>query len=231
MTDEIQQKAADAATEIAIDAHIAGDKEKAAPLFKAAGAAHERAALSEQTGSDPAWRDGNDVAPLAPMPDAPAVTSETDAAVEKLNDMGGRHADLVQAWGSDAPVNIEYARAAFRDVVATNPDLIAAFDANGLGDHPAILEHLARHGRLNAGLMGDHTIANRRNIDVTHSPIRPDGKPRAASSAQNEMTELMEANPPGTAGYKSPRIQQRIEALSRMIAGSGNAVGIGGRNA
>jgi hypothetical protein len=92
------------------------------------------------------------------MPDAPPVTSETDAAVNKLNDMGGRHADLCSRWGADAPVNIEYARSAFREMVASDPGLIAAVDREGIGNSPAILEHLARFGRLSAGLMNDHTI-------------------------------------------------------------------------
>lgn len=215
--------AADNTTGAAIEAHITGNTDKAAGLFKQAEAAHQRAAPSE-SGIDPAWRDG---VPLAPMPDAPAVTNETDAAVSKLNDMGGAHADLVASWGNDAPVNLQYARSAFQEMAAADPDLIAAVDRSGIGNSPAVLEHLARFGRLSAGLLNDNTIARRNN--VTHSPIA--SKPRTGSSAQNELADLLDKNPPGSTAYKSKAVQQRVETLSRMIAGSGTIVGQGGRNA
>ena len=35
-----------------------------------------------------------------------------------------------------------------------------------------------------------------------------------------ELNQLMADNPPGTDSYKSLRVQQRVETLSRMIAGS-----------
>lgn len=227
MSDE-QQAVAASATGVAVAAHLSGDVEKAAPLFNRATVEHQRAA-AQPAGSEPTWRDGH--VPLPPMPDAPPITSETDAAVNKLNDMGGRHAELVASWGSDAPVNIEYARSAFREMVASDPGLIAVVDQSGLGDNPAILNHLAKFGRLSAGFINDNTISSRRNNDVTHSPTLPSGKPRAGSSAQNELADLLDANPPGSASYKNPQVQSRVQALSRIIAGSGSAVGQGGRTA
>jgi hypothetical protein len=223
-----QQTAADAATERAVDAHIAGDTEKAAPLFKQAEAAHERAAPSQQNGVDPGWRDGNDVAPLEPMPAAPPVTSETDAVIEKMNTMGGRHADLVTSWGADAPVNIEYARSAFREMSASDPGLIAAVNRSGIGDNPIILEHLAKFGRLSAGMSGDHTIARRNSSmsPIASAPITPRG-----GTAQQELDSILNDNPPGSASYKSKAVQNRVEVLSRMIAGNGSIVGKAGRNA
>jgi hypothetical protein len=226
MTDTIQQTAADTATEAAIEAHLTSSPEKAAPLFNRATVEHRRAAASqEQHGGELSWRDGT----LPPMPEAPAVTSETDAAVAKLNALGGRHSELVSSWGNDAPANIEYARAAFRDVAANDPELIAAVDRSGLGNHPGVLEILARQGRLSAGLMNDHTIASRRNYEpMAINRTGPTGTNRGGS-AREELDRIMSENPPGSLAYKTPSVQRRIEALSRQIAGNGNIIGQGGR--
>lgn len=230
MSESEQQTTAAAATGAAVDAHLSGNAEKAAPLFNRATVEHRRSAQESETGAELGWRDGQDAQPLAPMPAAPAVTSETDAAIAKLNEFGGRHAELVSSWGADAPVNIEYARAAFRGMAASDPGLIAAVDNSGLGNHPAILEHLASFGRLSAGLMNDHTIA-RSYQPMTTNRTGPTGASRSGGGAREELEELMAANPPGSASYKTPSVQRRVEALSRQIAGTGNAVGIGGRTA
>jgi hypothetical protein len=223
----VQQTAADKSTATAIDAYISGDKAKAATAFRQADAA--RAAPSE-TGTDPAWRDdSNDVLP--PMPDNPEVTSESDAAVTRMAEMGGSHTALLDSWGSDAAVNVQFARSAFAEIAASDPTLIAAFDRAGLGDSATIIDHLAKHGRLAAGLMNDRTI-ERRNNDVTHSPIANASRPRNSSSAQNELDKILEVNPPGSQAYKNPKVQARVEHLYRMIAGSRDAiVGQGGRTA
>jgi hypothetical protein len=217
--------AASTATGAAMDAYLSGNKDKAAGLFQKSTAAHERATPSE-TGTDPAWRDDSNDVPLPPMPDNPEVSGESDAAVTRMAEMGGAHADLINSWGGEAAVNVQYARSAFAEAVAADPGLVAAFDRSGLGSNATVIEWLAKHGRLSAGLMNDNTIA--RN-NVTNSPIA--SRPRGGSSAQNELNELLDANPPGTAAYKSPKVQQRVEALSRLIAGSGVAIGQGGRTA
>jgi len=222
----VQQTPADQATEKAIDAHLSGNTEKAAVAFDRASVERRRQA-AEPAGADPQWRDGS--APLAQMPDAPAVTSETDAAVIKLTDMGGAHADLVAGWGSDAPVNIEYARSAFRELAASDPGLIAAVDRSGLGDHPAILEHLAIHGRLSAGMMGN--FPTRIIEPMTINRTGPTGASRSSGggSAREEMDRIMAANPPGSEAYRQPAIQRRVQELSKQIAGTGNVIGRGGR--
>jgi hypothetical protein len=226
LSDEQQHNAADTATEAAIDAHISGNAEKAAPLFNRATVEHQRAAASQEQhgGGELAWRDGTE---LAPMPEAPAVSSETDAAVAKLNQLGGRHSELVASWGADAPVNIEYARAAFREVVANDPDLVAVVDRSGIGNHPSVLEFLAKQGRLSAGLMNDHTIA-RSYEPMTINRTGP-SNPSRGGGAREQLDQLMADNPPGSDRYKSPTVQRRVEALSRQIAGNGNVIGQGGR--
>jgi hypothetical protein len=226
----VQQTAADTATEQAIDAHISGDTQKATVAFDRASVEHRRSAPPED-GSTPGhgWRDGHE--PLAPMPAAPAIAiGEVDAAINKLNERGGDHAALVENWGSDIGANLAYAKSAFADIAATRPDLIQKFERSGLGDDPAVLSFLAQHGRLNAGLMGDHTIA-RRNNDMTTNPINragPTGTNRGGS-AREQLDELMAANPPGSDKYKSPAIQRKVESLSRQISGGGSIIGSGGR--
>jgi hypothetical protein len=230
MSDEIQQSAASAMTEKAVEAHITGDTEKAAPLFQAAQAAHEREAPAQHTGADPGWRNGHDAAPLAPMPAPSPATDETHAAISKLSELGGRHADLVTSWGSDAPANIEYARSAFREMATSDPGLIAAVNQSGIGDNPIILEHLAKFGRLSAGMLGDNTISNRRRNNSMSPIASPPVTPRGGT-AQTELDQILNDNPPGSASYKSRAVQNRVEVLSRMIRGSGSIVGQGGRNA
>jgi hypothetical protein len=230
VNDTIQQTPADSATDAAIETvvtHAAPEQQEAA--FNRASIEHRRSAPSDEGSrpTDQSWRDGSE---LAPMPAAPAVTSETDAAVSKLNALGGRHSELLSSWGNDAPANLEYARAAFRDVAANDPELIAAVDRSGLGNHPSVLEILARQGRLTAGLMGDHTIT-RRNNDMTTNPVNragPTGTNRGGS-AREQLDELMAANPPGSDKYKSPAIQRKVESLSRQISGGGSIIGSGGR--
>jgi len=181
MTDDtttIQQTPADSATSAAIDAHISGNAEKAAPLFNRASVEHRRAAAATETGGDD-WRDGTEVAPLAPMPDAPRLhPDEVSYATEKLLSLGGAHAELARNWGADLGENLAYAQAALLEVAANRPDLIAKVDASGLGDDPAVLEFLSRQGRLTAGLMNDHTIS-RRSEPMTTSRSAP-STPRAS---------------------------------------------------
>jgi hypothetical protein len=217
--------AANQATAKSIDAYISGGADKAAPLFDQAAAQHRRA---EGMPADPdGWRDGTEAIPLSPMPPAPSIeATESDTAMATLREHGGESAALVDSWGSDFSSNLAYAKSAFAEIAT--PELIAKFNASGLGDSPLILEHLARFGRLNAGMMGDRTI-ERNNNNVTQSTSTPQGnKPSSTgSSAQDELNDLLDANPPGTQAYNNPQIQRRVEALSRAIAGSGNIVGQG----
>src|SRR5437762_11060425 len=152
---EAADQAADTATGEAVKAHLTGGTEKSAPLFDKAAVAHRRAEQSA-TLSD-GWRDGTEVAPLAPMPEAPTMhEQEASNAIQKLQTIDGGN-ELVESWGSDFKSNLSYARAAFQEIAT--PELIAKFDASGLGNDPAILEHLAKHGRLNAGFTGIDPVA------------------------------------------------------------------------
>jgi len=235
----IQQTPADAATEAAIDAHLSGNAEKAAPLFNRATIEHRRSAPAEDGATpDPdQWREGAE--PLTPMPDAPHVAdTEVTAAINKLNSRGDSHAALVQEWGSDFSANLGFAKEQFKQIVATNPDLVAKFESSGLGDHPAVLQFLAKQGRLTAGLMG--TMPRNNNPEPmsmqtfipSTSTVRaaPSGNNRGSEETQTELKRLMNENPPGSDRYKDPNVQNRIQQLHRMIAGSGNVIGRGGRS-
>jgi hypothetical protein len=51
------------------------------------------------------------------------------------------------------------------------------------------------------------------------------------SSAQAELNEIYKATPPGTAGYKTAAVQERVQQLMNKIHGTGSIVGQGGRTA
>ena len=227
MTDT-NQTAADTATGQAIDSVIANAPlEKQQEAFNRASIEHRRSAPSDdESPTEESWRDGE----LAPMPPAPHVeTSEVDRAIAKLNERGADHAALVQSWGSDFSDNLGYAKAAFKEIAASDPDLIATVERAGLGDHPAVLKILAKQGRLTAGLMGQNT--SRRNTDMTTNPVNREGPTgtNRGGSARDQLDELMAANPPLSASYRTPSVQRRVEALSREIAGGGSIIGRAGR--
>jgi hypothetical protein len=245
MTDTIQQTTADTATEAAIDAHISGaPPAQAEQLFNRASIEHKRSAPPDD-GSTPGhgWRDGSEPTSLPPMPAAPTIaTSEVDSARATLNERSEGHSDLVARWGNDFGPNLAYAKSAYADIAANRPDLIQKFEKAGLGDDPAVIEHLAQFGRQNAGRLGDFTIARSHNsepapmamptfIPVSSTRAGPSGNSNNNGSleTQGELNRLLAANPPGSMGYKTnaPRIQQ----LYRTLAGSGVPVGVGGRRA
>ena len=230
----IQQSPADKASSDSIDAYLS--HKPAAEIertFSRASVEHRRSAPPENEAIGIGAARATEAAPST-MPPAPAVTSESNAAVEKLYAMGGEHAELVRSWQGDAATNIEYARESFRELVASDPGLVEAVDRAGIGSHPAILQHLARFGRLSANLMGDNTIADRSRPSPAVAP--PRGTPsfggnRGSEETQNELNELYRANPPGSPSYKNVHVQNRIRHLNEILAGSGSPVGIGGRTA
>ena len=183
------------------------------------------AELGEDDGST------NEPTQLRRMPDAPKMEApEVDRAIAKLNNLGGDHAQLVNEWGGDFSENLAYAKAAFTDIAKSRPDLIEKFDAAGLGNDPAILKHLAQHGRLHAGLMGDMTVARNYSYEPTTSRISS-ARPGSKRAAQDELNELYRENPPGTEKYKDPKVQRRITQLTSMISGNDEIVGMNGRTA
>jgi hypothetical protein len=182
--------AADAATGAAIDAHRTGNVEKAAPLFNRATVEHQRAAATEPTDQGQAWRDGS--APLAPMPEAPHIaTSEVDSAIAKLNERSDGHSDLVARWGSDFAPNLAYAKAAFAEISTNRPDLIAKFEAAGLGDDPSVIDHLATFGRQQAGWLAilrlPETIATNRLLQTEPNQPQPPPAHLAITGAARKL--------------------------------------------
>jgi hypothetical protein len=247
MTDEIvtaqtpaaPQAPADVATSAAMDAALSGDTAKATPLFDKAAALHRRAEAAQASGDD-SWRDGSEAAPLSPMPDAPTIApTEVSSAIERLNERSGGHSDLVARWGDDFAPNFAYAKAAFKDIATNRPDLIQKFQESGLGDDPAVIEHLAQFGRQNAGRLGDFTIARNHNNGPgpmpTFIPSSPSSNSGNSNSTNNngaletkgELNRLIAANPPGSMGYKTNA--SRIQQLYGMLAGTGSVIGKGGR--
>src|ERR1700681_1559970 len=128
-------------------------------------------ALSARVNQEAGIEQPQDSLALAPMAAAPkAAVGEVERAIATLNELGGEHAALVQEWkqtGANAAEELGYAKAAFRDIVANRPDLIAKVDASGLGNDPAVLKLLAKHGRLNAGMMGDFTVARNNEPSIS----------------------------------------------------------------
>jgi len=241
----IQQSPQDRASESAIESYITNEPPaQTEAAFNRSSVAFRRSSPEEGATPDPnQWRDGNDVQPLAPMPDAPHVPdAEVTAAINKLNSRGDSKAALVQEWGADFAQNFSFAREAYREAVTAHPDLVAKFDANGLGDHAGVLAFLSKQGRLTAGLMG--TLPRNNNPtsmpmptfipSASPSPARagPSGRSNQNGNLETrgELNRLLEANPPGSPGYKSYEVSQRISQLYAILTpGSGNVVGQGGR--
>jgi hypothetical protein len=157
---------------------------------------------------------------------AQAETAVVERAATKLAELGPEGAALVQEWGGhtspDFQENLAYAKSAFADIAKNRPDLIAKVDASGLGNDPAILKILAEHGRMQAHTLGDYTVSNRRSS--FDAPL-----PRGQSAAQAEWNKIYKDNPPGSAGYRTPEVQNRIAQLAEVLSGGGDIVGRGGR--
>jgi hypothetical protein len=245
----VTQSPADSATEQAIESHISGaPPEQTEAAFNRASIAHRRSAppAPDGTPGHGGWRDGNELTSLGPMPPAPTIAStEVDSAIAKLNNNGAESAALVAEWGQDFKDNFSFARAAFKDVAANNPDLIRQVEASGLGNSPAVLQFLAKQGRLSAGLMGigqgDYSA---QQVTARNEPLSinrtgptgptaqgPIGNNRGSEETRSELARMMREAPPGSALYKDPQIQARIQQLHRTISGSGPPVGVLGRRA
>ena len=61
--------------------------------------------------------------------------------------------------------------------------------------------------------------------------VHPSGEGAGGAAAQAELDQLLNDNLPATPAYKTRAVQQRVETLSRMIAGSASVVGQGDRSA
>ena len=153
-------------------------------------------------------------------------------AATTLSELGPEGEALVQEWGGhtshDFQENIAYAREAFRDIVANRPDLIAKVDASGLGNDPMILKILAEHGRMRANTLGDYTVARNGEAPGAGDVITPRS---GSKSAQTELNKIYAETPPGSAGYRTNAVQNRVRQLNEAIHGTGNIVGTGGRTA
>lgn len=227
-----QQTVADKASSESIDAYLS--HKPAAEIertFSRADVEHRRSAPVENDAIGiGAARSAQPTSPTF----APAPAAEVDSAITKLQSLGGDHAALVHEWqstGANVGEEISYARAAYASVAANDRALIEAVDSSGLGNHPSVLKFLARMGRADANLMGDRTIENRSKPSRLPSPSSPRGNPSlGGSETQSELDALYAANPVGSASYRDPRVQARIQHLHEML-NSGSPVGIGGRRA
>jgi hypothetical protein len=207
--------------ESASQAWMRGDMQRAQEL-------NQPIADDQPAGNGASSQAVDDIA-FAPMPDAPKLEEgEVSGAMAKLAQMGGEHAQLVQKWGADAGENLAYAKAAFREVATTRPDLIAKFEASGLGDDASVIEFLAQHGRLQAGMTGDFTVARNGSSPSAAPAFRGGGGSKAALLA--ELSQIRKDNPVGTEKYKNPAVQRRITQINETLY-PGDIVGRGGRTA
>jgi hypothetical protein len=160
---------------------------------------------------------------------AQAETSVVARAATKLTELGPEGAALVQEWGGhtsqDFQENLAYARSAFADIAKTRPDLIAKVDASGLGNDPAILKILAQHGRMQANMTGDFTVA-RNGTPPSEAPVYRGNGTKASLLA--ELAKIRKDNPVGTEKYKQPEVQRRIMQINETLY-PGDIVGQGGR--
>jgi hypothetical protein len=148
--------------------------------------------------------------------------------------LGGEHSALIETWqreGANVGEELSYAKAAFKNIAANDPGLIAQVEKSGLGNHPSVLRFLAKQGRLDAGMVGDFTVSRNYSNSAPSAPAPVAMSGRGGNAAREELRELLNQNPPGTAAYRTKAVQQRVEALSRAIAGTGAPVGKGGRYA
>ena len=190
-------------------------------------------ALSKQVNQEaridqPPQDDGDVSMRLAPMPPAPkSEAAAVDRAISTLTELGGDHAALVQEWqtsGANIGEELAYAKSAFQKYAT--PELIAKFDLSGMGNDPDVIRFLAKQGRLDAGFMGDFSVARNSN-----APGPAAGGPSFSASAKTEINQIMKDNPPGSQGYKNPAVQRRLQELHRATAGDQPMIGQGGRTA
>jgi hypothetical protein len=164
------------------------------------------------------------------MPDAPkSEPAIVERAATTLSELGPEGQALVQEWGGhtshDFQENLAYAREAFRDIVANRPDLIAKVDASGLGNDPAVLRLLAQHGRMQANMTGDFTVARNGSSPAEAPVFRGNG---SKASLQAEKAQILKDSPPGSAKYREPAVQKRIMEINERLY-PGDIVGQGGR--
>jgi hypothetical protein len=167
---------------------------------------------------------------FAPMPDAPkSEPAIAERAETILAELGPEGQALVQEWGGhtshDFQENLAYAREAFKDIVANRPDLIAKVDASGLGNDPAVLKLLAQHGRMQANMTGDFTVARNGSSPSEAPAFRGNG---SKASLQAEKAKILKDSPPGSAKYRDPAVQKRIMQINEALF-PGDIVGQGGR--
>ena len=182
----------------------------------------------------PDWQPGESVYRADPTKGndpvyAQAETAVVERAATKLTELGAEGAALVRDWGGhtspDFKENLAYAKSAFADIAKNRPDLIAKVDASGLGNDPAVLKILSELGRQRANTLGDFTIEKHRFAE-TQRPM-----PQSGSAAQRELDRIYKETPPGSEGYRTKAVQDRVMQLHEMIHGTDPAIGLGGRTA
>lgn len=115
--------------------------------------------------------------------------------------------ELREEWGNDYDANIEFAaRAAHAyggEEFVEALESIETDDGVLLGDMPEIVKFLSAIGRA----AGEHDP----------SMITTPGE---RMSVNDEIQQIMDSNPPGSPGYSSPRVQQRLQELYTALEGN-----------
>lgn len=122
---------------------------------------------------------------------------------------------LDKEWGSDKDANYNLAVRAFKNFGGSEDLLNMQMEGGGrLGDNADFLRMFATVGRR----MGEGQF-----IGAVGSEEK--------STIQDQIDTIMRDNPPGTAKYNDPKVQQKLRALNEQLYGSEPIVGQGGRSA
>ena len=145
-------------------------------------------------------------------PDATVALGESqDGAGEPLSNQEVREymrtshpneaASLEREWGGDFDSNIEFARSYAQSVMT--PELTAALEESGLGDHPEIVRFAAQQGRRLAEKPGDPSTVNT-------LPKENDMADQDTEAIQDNIDELMALQFSDPRKYASKKVQREI---------------------
>jgi hypothetical protein len=190
-------------TREAIDANLAGDKERANELFATRDAlarslypAHgeeQPTGTTRVTGGE----GGDDLPSVADIEDELRGTA--------------RGALLVDEWGNDFGVKVRRAIAFIMDDETLRQKFVKA------PDHAkADLLHVAERHAREAGV---------EPIKLNAAPRAPDVRPTDIMAAKRELAALLSEYPPGSRAYLDPYVQGEVRRLNERIHGGGPIVG------
>lgn len=146
------------------------------------------------------------------------IAAEATAEAERVATSAreASQATLRKEWGADYDANFNLAGRVVKSHASPNfINLLETTVVNGqkLGDHPDLVRMFGNLGRRmdESGFIGAASADER-------------------SSIQEQINEIMRANPPGTEKYRDPGVQKRIRDLSEKLHGNGAIVGAAGRS-